>query len=462
MRYRRLVEALLFVKWWRTLLAAALAAAMAAYIFWVENPRIESEQAALQLAVFDPERVDRIELRYPRDPTLVVEREGARWQLREPLVAAADEATVRLLIDAIRNVEVERGIPIADAEGLEIYGLAGEGTRAHVALRLDDGTDLPAIIVGDTAPVGYQTFVRVEGRDELLVTPLLFHGGVKKTAFDLRSKTIFAIDPGEIDEFSIESPAGRYSLQRKEGKWWLRAPIAARADDKTVSGILASLPAVTALAYFDQDDPDRAKFGIDETALQIQLQLSGGRNEGLRIGQPTEDPPAGFYSERRSDGQLFKGPDWLIARYGVDLSTLKDKHLFSCALDEVQRIEIAREDGRNFVLQRNGDSGWTAPSHPDAALNARRVERTAKGLLDLAGESFVAGATSASHGLDTPTVTATVSGRGGKECGTAVATRAPGDAGFYVANAETDTVMSIPEYLYSRLDVLVDDLVSEP
>lgn len=456
-----MVETHHFVTAWRTLLAAVVAAAMAGYIYWVENPRIQTEQEAKQLILFDPTRVDRVELRYPNEPTLVVERSAAGWQLITPVRAPADGNTIRLLVDAIRNAEVERGIPIEDAEGLATYGLDGDGSRAYVSLRLDNGSTLPAIIVGRTTPVGYQAFVRVDGRDELLVTPLIFHSGVKKTTFDLRTKTVFTVDPAEATAATVTSTHGRYALENDNGRWKIVEPAPVRADANAIMTLLSSLNALTALAYFNDSAVDRDEFGLSEAVVRFEARFADGHTEGIRVGAASGDVSEGFYVERLSDGQVFMAPPWIMARYDVGLSILKDKHLFSCSLDDVAKISIDRADGRGFTLERSRGGDWQSPNSPQAQLNARRIERTARGLVELAGESIVSQATKSSHGLNNPDVRAAVTALDGRDCGTALAVRAPGEVGYYVANGNGDTVMAIPEYLYSRLDVLFDDLIDE-
>lgn len=445
----------------RTLVAALVAACLAAYIYWVEQPRIDAEQAAGRLLVFEPDRIDRVQLRYPSSPTLVAERTEDGWQLLEPRRAPADAGTIGLLLEAIRNTEVERGIESGAHEDLSTYGLEGDGDHARISLRLDDGTNLPDIIVGRTTPVGYQAFVRVVGRDELLVTPLLFHSGVKKTPYDLRSKIVFEIEPDGVSALTVTRTGTGHRVERSTGGWTIKGAHAGRADSQTVSTMIGSLNAITALAFYDGDDVGRAGFGLEPPAAVFEIELADGTRDGMKIGALDHEASAGCYLERLSDGQVFKGPDWVRSRYDIDVSALRDRHLFTCTVDEVVRLEFDRSDGAGFILERATDGAWKSPDETDAKLNQRLTQRAVEGLVELAGESVILDAAPANYGLDNPDLKLSVSTADGASCGVALATRAPGGAGYYIAALQTSLVMTLPEYLFSRLDVRLADLIDE-
>ena len=150
-----------------------------------------------------------------------------------------------------------------------------------------------------------------------------------------------------------------------------------------------------------------------------------------------------------------------MSRYAVDLGSLRDKHLFSCEFARVGTVSIERADGGTFTLARDAKGVWHSPTRPAALLNQRRVDRAVKGLVDLSGESLLEQAAFADYGLDTPDVTASITANGGDSCGDAIAVRAPGAAGYYIAEPGSKTVMGIAEHLYSRVDVRLDDLLEE-
>ena len=173
----------------RTLLLALIAIAAGAWFYSVERPRMEAELYADELISFDVEAVAHISMDYPDGTTIVLERdEAADWSISAPLTVDADRITVERLIKAIRDTRVERRIAVSEAEDLSVYGLEDNGSQVRIKMRLDDGEQLDDIVVGDTTPVGYQAFVRIEDAGEIVVTPLIFHTGVKKSVFDLREK----------------------------------------------------------------------------------------------------------------------------------------------------------------------------------------------------------------------------------------------------------------------------------
>jgi hypothetical protein len=101
---------------------------------------------------------------------------------------------------------------------------------------------------------------------------------------------------------------------------------------------------------------------------------------------------------------------------------------------------------------------WKSPGHLDQALDQRRAERAVAGIIELAGEAPTQQRPLSHYGLDAPDIEVTIVGASDQTCGAAVATRAPGGAGYYVAARNSDVVMLLPEHLYSRLDVRLEDL----
>jgi len=227
----------------RTLLLALIAIAAGAWLYSVERPRMEAELHADELISFDVEAVAHISMDYPDGTTIVLERdEAADWSISAPLTVDADRITVERLIKAIRDTRVERRIAVSEAEDLSVYGLEDNGSQVRIKMRLDDGDQLDDIVVGDTTPVGYQAFVRIENSGEIVVTPLIFHTGVKKSVFDLREKRLFDFKPADVIAMTLETAeAGKIELQRAGDQWQLLEPVKGRADTRVVSNLLEAL-----------------------------------------------------------------------------------------------------------------------------------------------------------------------------------------------------------------------------
>jgi hypothetical protein len=460
------VEALGVVKLWRTLLFALVAVGLGAYIWLVEKPRMDAEGEPDKLVKLDVAKAARIRLAYPDAPAIVLEKKDSNWRLTEPIAADADDGAVENLVQQVADVKAERRIPPSEAEDLANYGLDGDGKQARVAIALEDGTELPAIVIGNTTPVGYQAYVRVDGSDEVVIVPLILHSGVKKTVFDLREKKLFAIDPAHGTSLTLGRPSGTIVLAREGDRWKLTAPIEGNADKDQVQTLLRSLNDMEALAFYQGAEVDRAKFGLDAPTLNVQAEVGDKGTVGFHLGAKAMDQPAGYYLERLGDGEVAKVPEWVGVRFNQDLNALRDKHLFTCEqAADVAKVRYERSDGASFTLVKDGER-WTIDPPAARPLKDTVVTRTISGLASLAGKDIVvedAGADLlATYGLATPVADVEVTRADGTSCGRAVAGVVGADSenpAYYLKRTDSGTVMSVPAYLYARMDMKPDDFL---
>jgi hypothetical protein len=462
------VEAFGVVKLWRTLLFAAVALALGAYIWLVEKPRMAAEAEPDKLVKIDTEKAARVRLKYA-DSTITLEKKDKHWHITEPIQADADDGTVDRLLQQVADTKAERRIAAKDAEPLATYGLDGDGKQARISIKLDDGTDAPDIVVGNTTPVGYQAFVRVEGRDEIVVVPLLLHSGIKKTVFDLRDKKLFDVDAAHGVALTLTRESGPIVLVRDGDRWKITAPTQTEADPEQVRTLLRSLNDVTALAFYEGAEIDRAKFGLDKPALEVQAEFGDKGMAGFRLGAKAPDAPDGFYVERIGDGEVAKIPAWVRNRFDQDLNALRDKNLFNCEAANVGKVSYDRADGTSFVLTKK-DGKWTMEPAPERPLNDSVVERTVGGLATLAGKEIVAEDANtteklAPYALDVPVAQVEVSREDGTSCGRALAGvvgAGTDGAAYYLKRSDGVTVMSVPQYIFARVDMKRDDFVVAP
>ncbi len=465
---RGVVEAFVAVKLWKTVVAGLIVVALGAYILAVEKPRMEAESREDRVVDVKAEDVSAIRLQYPDSPTIRVERSGDGWHMSEPVDAPADGPAVDRLLKQIVEAKAERRIPGTEAQDPEIYGLEGSGERARVTLYTKDGSELPDIIVGKTTPVGFQAFVRIEGKDEVIVTPLIFHTGVKKRPFDLRDKSLLHVDPEHVVAISLTRKGETIRLERSGDDWSLVAPRKFPADKNRIQGLIGSVNNLRATAFFSDEDADREKFGLTDPSLEISLELGEEGSAGFRLGKKDEGPPVTYYFERTSDGQVAKVAEWVKPRFDLDLDDLRDKRLFRCKSDEIASIRFERADGAAFALDKDDQGKWTISPPSDRALKEPVITRTVGGLASLSGKDIVADDATAPEqlapwGLDNPALDVEVRRGDDSSCGHAIAAVVGADSDnprYYVKRTDEATVMSVPEYLYSRLDMVADDFLA--
>lgn len=453
----------------RTSLIAALAIALGLYIYFFEAPKMAIEAKGDHVVDIEPAQVEHLELTYPdAKPVELAKKDGA-WRLVAPVEAAADTNAVDLFLGAVRDAAIERRIPKGEAEALTSYGLeSATGTRARLELTVAGGKTLPAIIVGNTTPVDYHAFVRVEGNDDVLLTALLFHTTIKKTAFDFRSKSLLHVNPQAIARLTIEKAGRKIELEKKGDDWALLSPINDRADTEAVRALVSTLPTIEALAYLEGPEIDRAKFGLDSPSLSVTADLAATGKVAFKLGVADEAAPAGSFFERVQDGpdaadpttaQVAKVADWVATTYGVEVNDVRDRKLVRCNGDDVVKMAFTR-DGETFTLLREGaGKPWSIEPAGDGAVVQRIADNAMQSLVDLKGDKLVGDAgepaTKTAYALDEPLARVELSTKDGL-CGAITgASKEPGATTpvFYLQSDDRSAVLTASASQMSRLSM---------
>lgn len=457
----------------RTSLIALLAIGLGLYIYAVEAPQMAMEAKGDHVIDIEPAEVEHMKLTYPDTGPLELARKDGSWRLTAPIDAAADNHIVDLFIGALRDAIVERRIPKAEAEALASYGLEGStGTRARLELTMAGGKALPAIVVGNTTPVDFHAFVRVEGNDEVLVTPLIFHTSVKKTAFEFRNKTLLHVVPQTIARLTIEKPGARIELEKDGNRWKMLAPVSDRADAEAVRSLVSTMPDIEAIAYFEGAEIHRDKFGLDAPSLSVTAGLDDGGKVAFTLGVADQEAPAGSYFERIQDGpgapqaspdvttgRVAKVADWVASTFGVNANDVRDRQLLDCAADQVVKMAYTR-DGDTFTLGREGaGKPWTIEPAGEGAVVQRITDNALQALIDLRGDSLIGDAADeasrATYGLDKPLARVELSDKNGP-CGAITAgSTAPGAATpvFHLQSDDRTAVLTASASQMSRLSM---------
>ncbi len=468
----------------RTLILGLLVAAFGAYIYLVEQPKLADEARGDRVLDFKVDEIGALTLTYPDEVViraeLQVRPDRSAWKLTQPIEVPADQDQVTRLVQAIHDGAVDRRISAGEADSFGGYGLEGSGTRVKIELQTKGGRKLPAIVVGDTTPVGYQAYARVEGESDLLVTPLLFHSGLGKTVFDLRNKKLFDVAAAEAVAITVRrSDADQEPVTMRFARngqdWRIVEPNERRADPAAVDGLAHAVNQLSAIGFLDAAAAEGK--GLDRPWLDVDVELGDGTNVGFVAGDIDEDKAKGYIIRRKSDGQVAKVAEWIKTRYGRDIKALRARNLFDCERGSVVRVNVERADEPPFSIH-NKDGRWTVEPNPEGLqvrqeIAAKAIDNLvafrAKDILD---ENVTDGELAA-VGLSPPDVTLELMNTEGNICGKAIAgvsgispvetTGQDGEAAtnyYFFKRADDDTVFSAPEYLYSRVDMRRTDLLA--
>lgn len=358
----------------RTIVLFVVAVVVVALYVFVEHPREERSQRALEtserLAEFDPNRIDGIRIDRG-DSTITLAIRGTHWELISPLEDVADVAAVQRLVREVAEAKVARDIgPVTDPSR---YGLDHPVTLAFVA-----GTDtLSRLLVGGETVDRSYAYARRGGRPDVLLVPT----GVRRYALpaieDFRDKHVVEFDIGVVTEFTETRPGGAMRWFRSQGGW--RTVVGAdtiRGDAISVEGILRRLRAMRARAFLPA--------GAAAAAL-------AAAPRSVHLVKRPPDPPVTVRVAALDDGRVVatasdrhrvvEVDSSALDAFAPGLSQLRDLAVFHLGDQRPARLELVSGDLIVTLVRRGREWGFPNPSL--GTVESARVEHIVRAIAGL-------------------------------------------------------------------------------
>jgi hypothetical protein len=358
--------------------AVALAALLA-----IPSRRHSGQEGLPSLPAVAPESATRIQLVKAGQPTLL-EREGERWFLRQPLQAEADAASVRSLLRAFA-----KPIPMdlrVDQGNLEDYELDDSN---NLTFELFAGGEEPALafVLGKDLPGG-SSLLRLRDGDAVYRARVGGRHRFDREATDWRSRAVLDLDPAQIVgltllaggrdlTFAREILSAEAGAEPTAGPWHLADDPAFPVDQPTVTGLAEAMARLRASELHAPD------FGVgwDDPAARCEVAMSDASVHRLALVPAPEGGAALAKVEGRPD--VFRVASTWLARLAGPLAEFRDKTVFAFAREQVDSIALHEGPHRVRIQQDLGTKTWRVvePIVMDAEL--RKTLTTVNALSDL-------------------------------------------------------------------------------
>ena len=190
----------------------------------------------------------------------------------------------------------------------------------------------------------------------ILVILLLVLFGVKKTnewksegqgeAVDTISVTDFAAD--DVSDFSYTSPEKEYSLEKKDGIWYVAEDHSLTVTQYRISNMLARVTPLKAVQVIS-DVTDWAQYGLENSAKSIVLHTSSGTYKIL-IGDKNE--LTGNYYVRIDDTDCVDVvEEGDITVFDVSIADVTETEEESEVSSETEESEISPENKETLTVE---------------------------------------------------------------------------------------------------------------
>lgn len=444
-----------------TLILLLVLAGLGAYLYWVERPREQKEAEAKKLFSLKPDDIVEVHLRF-QDREILLRKSGETWRLVQPIDAPADEITVKNLLNTIAECEVKR--ELEDAADLKQFGL--DPPFVTLEVKLKDRT-LPAVAVGKNTPVGFSAYLQRLDDKKVRLTTSAFRAGLDKQVKDVRDKAILNFTDDDVQRFSVVRADGTITLARKDGQWTIEQPGPYPADTPTVRSFLSTLRTMRAIDFPNDQPTDLTPYGLDNPRLRVVLFLGKDQAEKhVLIGKENPEKNTEIYVQTSGLPTIYTVSDWVWRDLNKSVGDFRDKTVLAYDQEQVQAVEVTREDGHQYRLVRQDKDQW-APQGVEGKPAGTTIRQWLQDVHDLRG--FEVAADNAHdlkpYGLDKPLLTIRLFGSENQELGDlriGVATTEQGTKEYYAMGSKAATVFKVRDYLVTRLNKSAQDFIEKP
>jgi uncharacterized protein DUF4340 len=404
---------------WPTVVLALVFGGLGAYLYFVELPSKESQERtdteSKTLLLLEQNDITALTIK-TGDRDIVMTKDAERgWSLTAPLRTEADQRAVQNLLRALVTGKVMRvveGTPTA----LAPFGLDHPVTVVTVTA----GTKQDTFSIGDSGPLTSTLYVFRQSDGKVLLTDMAPKDFVNKSLLTFRRKDILRFSQNDVERLRLTYPTTEivlYQLKEKpKGKWKIRYPIEADADQIEVRTMLFRLEDLKALAIVD---PGSERDSIAKTLLVPKVKVTLHTSEGdqtMKLYQP--DPSSGeAIAETSAEAPLYRVSPTAIRDLTKELFAFQDKRLLGVETNDIALLSVKTRTEQYVLINQNGE--WVLEDHPTEKLDQQTADLFVSRVTNVPAEERVTkqpGALAA-YGLVAPTAEFVATGKDGKLAG---------------------------------------------
>lgn len=364
------------------------------------------------LADARPDDLRRVEIDGGPARVVLERREPGRWQIVEPIHAAADPTKVETLAFNLKSLAFRpESAPLATAD-FGSYGLA----PPERTVRLWGESTAEPLATLEVGRISLsQRFVRAGGADSVAAVDAAALGLVDIAVPAWRDREVFRVPSFEVDAVTIRETGRERALKLKRDRdaWRVVEPVRALADTAKLDGLaadLASLRVVDDSRFVADDVPtaDLGRYGLDQPALTLTVEAGQGPQrrrtpQVLHVGKPVPGSPERVYARRDDQDDVLALDARAFQSIHADPTNYRDSRVADIDPRRATGFEV-ETGGRTFALGRVGND-WAITTPEPARADVPAVAAFFKALQDLRTSTFLPPASVPNAGLDKPEVT---------------------------------------------------------
>ena len=385
-----------------TILLVLALAGLGGYIYFVElkKPATTPDSKPKAFAT-TAEEIEELQIAVADGDTTVARRAGAGWTLVQPIEAEGDASELSNMASSLASLDVQRVVDENPGDVAQ-YGL--NPPKVEVAFRVKGQAEPLRLQIGDKTPTGGDVYARRPGEPRVFLVSSFLEDTFRRSAFDLRDKTILKFDRDKVDGLEIALKGTTMQFARKGTDWTIVKPSVMRADYAAIEGLITSLSATLMQKFVapSATPAELQQYGLDRPTISVAI-LMGSARASLQLGRTVN---AETYARDAAKPAILMVAPTIVADLGKELAEYRRKELFDMRAFSTSRIELKR-GAETFVFEKSSKDGkdtWRDAAGKD--VDTMKVDDLLTKLSNIRAQSFEPGANPA---LRTPAITVNVS-----------------------------------------------------
>jgi hypothetical protein len=277
-----------------------------------KDQQIGKPKAALELpSINAPDDIDKISIKDGTKGEIVLQKEGDKWMLVQPVRAAANAATVKDAVSNLVGLKVDResGLRLDD-EVRKSKKLDPEQAMHVVAWK---GAELKTDLFFGANMLA----VKADKPEFAWIVKGYSSWIFAREPKDWRDKEIFKFEDANASQISLINRAGEFSFTKGEKGWAasFKGKELERLDEDRVKDLLRELKGLIAEDFGDGKLPAETGLDAPEATVVVTLKDNAGKYT-LRLGKVSGAGPARFALRDGNDTIFVVGKfagEWLLA-----------------------------------------------------------------------------------------------------------------------------------------------------
>ena len=387
---------------------AGIVGGVAVWDHFQGTPTSDRIQHSKRLLNLDAKQVSHFELVHSNQ-TIVLEKSGTNWDLKQPIAVRADFAAVSATLDELEFAERSRTLSEQDLLGASLAGFGLEPPRASIKLQTKSGP--VTLLIGNETPTKNALYVQVAGRREICLAPVSLYDRAAPRLETLRSRTAIEFTPAAVTRLEIKTADRVIELKKADARWTIVRPLAVRADQDKISELLSGLTGLQVQDFISDDPKDLHTYHLDEPDREIAVMM-GETGKILLLGRSPTNNPGQVYAKLKNADSIFTIDSAAAKKFAVQINDLRDPQVMAVAAPSVQSIGLER--GTNRLALQRAARGWQITAPLSVPADDAAVQQWLAELLALRAKRFVADVTTdpQQYGLTQPRAVVMLAGAG--------------------------------------------------